>query len=241
MTVNAASLLAAWEVGSAASNLDRAPSLLRSLGWLEADCDLGEMAVGGCDAHLFMLRRELFGEAFEATTLCPDCSEELEFELSLAELQPDADAPRPARISVSEDEYEVECRPLCNADLSAAATLGPEADIASVLDRCVTAVRAPGGGEMAPRQLPAPVAETVLRAVAASDPGAHVEVTVRCPCGSEWTDELDIRGIVWTELTDWVERTLNDVHTLARAYGWSEAEILGLSEVRRRWYLAAVT
>jgi hypothetical protein len=241
MTVDAASMLAAWEVGAAASNLDRAPSLLRSFGWLEAECDPDQMTVGGCDAHLFMLRRALFGETFEASTLCPECGEELEFELSLAELQPDVDAARPTNISIAEDEYQVECRPLRNADLSAAAALETGADIAALLNRCVTSVRAPGGEAIAPRHLPAPVAETVLEAVAASDPGAQVEVTVRCPCGAEWTDELDIRGIVWTELTDWVARTLTDVHTLAQAYGWSEAEILGLSEWRRRWYLAAVS
>ena len=45
--------------------------------------------------------------------------------------------------------------------------------------------------------------------------------------------------MVWSDLTDWVGRTLTEVHQLARAYGWSEAEILAMSGWRRRWYLEA--
>jgi hypothetical protein len=30
---------------------------------------------------------------------------------------------------------------------------------------------------------------------------------------------------------------LNDVHDLARTYGWSEKDILEMSAVRRRYYL----
>ena len=36
------------------------------------------------------------------------------------------------------------------------------------------------------------------------------------------------------------KRLLMDVHLLARAYGWSEAEVLALSPARRRFYLEMV-
>ena len=68
----------------------------------------------------------------------------------------------------------------------------------------------------------------------------HGASLVRCPCGSEWVDELDIRTVVWSDLTEWVGRTLTEVHQLAQAYGWSEAEILAMSGWRRRWYLEAL-
>jgi hypothetical protein len=41
-------------------------------------------------------------------------------------------------------------------------------------------------------------------------------------------------------LSHWAERCLDQVHTLARAYGWSEAQILALSPVRRACYLGRV-
>ena len=41
----------------------------------------------------------------------------------------------------------------------------------------------------------------------------------------------------WAELDAWARRLLLDVHTLARAYGWSERDILQLTETRRQFYL----
>lgn len=240
MTIDAAALLAAWETAAAAPHLERAPSLLLSLGCVAPETELEQMTVGGCDARLFMLRRAVFGDVLEATAVCPTCRAQLEWELSLAALAPDADAERPNEVRVAAQNYEIDCRPLRNRDLSDIAARGASAGVSDLLERCVTAARGPDGADIPAADLPAALAAPVLEAVAASDPGAQVAMTVRCVCGAEWTDELDIRGIVWTEVTDWVSQTLTEVHTLARAYGWSEAEILALSEWRRRWYLEAV-
>ncbi|MGB0094873.1 MAG: hypothetical protein WBP81_20360, partial [Solirubrobacteraceae bacterium] len=139
MTTDAAALLAAWETGAAAPGTDRAPSLLRSLGCLGADAKIEQLTVGGCDARLFMLRRAIFGDALEAISVCPGCGEQLELELSLATLQPDAESARPAQVHVSEQGYEIDCRPLRNGDLNALAGLGPAADVGDLLERCVTA------------------------------------------------------------------------------------------------------
>ena len=35
----------------------------------------------------------------------------------------------------------------------------------------------------------------------------------------------------------WARRTLRDVHVLARAYGWREADVLALSPTRRQIYV----
>ena len=35
--------------------------------------------------------------------------------------------------------------------------------------------------------------EAIVEAMAEADPGAQTALRVRCPCGSEWVDELDIR------------------------------------------------
>jgi hypothetical protein len=98
----------------------------------------------------------------------------------------------------------------------------------------------PGGPPVAPHELPEAAAEAIIEALAESDPGAQTVLSVRCPCGSEWVDALDIRDVIWSDLAEWVGRTLTEVHRLARAYGWSEAEILAMSGWRRHWYLDAV-
>ena len=108
-----------------------------------------------------------------------------------------------------------------------------------LLGQCVLEVNSPDGSPAALGELPEALADAAVGALAESDPGAQTALRVRCPCGSEWVDELDIRDVVWNDLTNWVGRTLAEVHQLARAYGWSEAEILALSGWRRRWYLEA--
>ena len=41
-------------------------------------------------------------------------------------------------------------------------------------------------------------------------------------------------------LDAWAKRVLEEVHTLASAYGWAQSEILSMSAARRRRYVAMV-
>jgi len=51
---------------------------------------------------------------------------------------------------------------------------------------------------------------------------------------------FDILTYLWSEIEDWAQRLLLEVHTLALAYGWSERDILAMSPRRRRLYLEMV-
>ena len=235
----AAALLAAWEAGAGAAAVDRAPSLLRSLGALPSDVSVERLTVGQCDARLFALRRGLFGDALDAVSTCPACGTEIQMVVPLDQLQPQpSEGPAPT-ITVSHSGYTVACRVPLNEDLRALAQRGEDARLEDLLDRCVVNVRAADGRALAAGELPQDTVRTVADALAANDPGAQTAIAVRCPCGAEWVDELDIRAITWADLTAWVGRTLTEVHQLARAYGWSEADILAMSATRRRWYLEA--
>mgnify|MGYP003381458898 FL=1 len=62
-----------------------------------------------------------------------------------------------------------------------------------------------------------------------------------CPsCDHRWSALFDIVSFFWREIDDWARRTLREVHSLGRAYGWSEADILTLSAWRRRAYLEMI-
>lgn len=234
----AGTLIAAWEAGARKPALARAPSLLATLGLLPDGVRSDELTVGECDARLFRLRRVIFGEDLEANATCPSCGDDVEFMLSLAALQPTTNDLGDRTATVESAGFRVFCRPLRNVELEALAMLDG-ADQSDVLERCVIDARSDSGVAVDGRLLPAAVGAEVLRVCAERDPGAQTVVGLTCPCGGEWVDELDIRGILWTDLSDWVQRTLEEVHTLARFYGWSEAEILSLSTWRRRWYLEA--
>jgi hypothetical protein len=239
MAPTAAVLLRAWEHGAGEAPLDRAPSLLHSLGVVDASVRTGELTVGQCDARLFELRRAMFGEMLEVVSTCPACQADVELVVALGDLQPPVREGPVAPLTVQANGCALLCRLPCNEDLRALARQGPEVTLRDLLERCVLEVSSPGGLPAELHELPEATVETIIETLAESDPGACMALRVRCHCGSEWVDELDIRTVVWNDLTEWVGRTLTEVHYLARTYGWSEAEILAMSGWRRRWYLEA--
>ena len=59
-----------------------------------------------------------------------------------------------------------------------------------------------------------------------------------CPsCDHRWQMAFDILYFFWSEINAWASRIMQEVHVLARAYGWRENEILGMSPWRRQRYL----
>jgi hypothetical protein len=239
MAATAATLLRAWEAGAAEAPLDRAPSLLLLLGTVPAETSVDELSVGQCDARLFALRRAMFGEALEVVATCPSCRTEVELTVRLGDMQPPVLEAPDGPVNVTVDGYAVVCRIPRNADLRLAAAAGDRTTLRDLVDRCVLDARMPDGVPAGLGELPDAVVEAVAAAVAERDPGAQTTLRIRCPCGSDWSEDLDIRAVVWSDLTDWVGRTLLEVHQLAQAYGWSEAEIMSLPAWRRRWYLEA--
>jgi hypothetical protein len=240
METDAAMLLKAWECGAIAAPLDRAPSLLHSLGAVPQGMLTGELTVGQCDARLFELRRALFGEVAEVVATCPTCQTEVDLKLMLGQLQPRVREGHVPPLTLHADGYTLRCRTPRNDDLRSLANCGGDVTLHDLLERCVLEARSPDGAAVAPHHLPDTTVKSIAEALSESDPGARTVLRVHCPCGSEWTDELDIRMVLWTDLTEWVGRTLTEVHQLARAYGWSEAEILAMNGWRRRWYLEAL-
>ena len=74
-----------------------------------------------------------------------------------------------------------------------------------------------------------------------ADPMAETILSLDCPaCGYAWEETIDIATFLWSEVEARAKRLLVEVHTLASAYGWSEQEILSLSEPRRSVYLQMV-
>jgi hypothetical protein len=83
--------------------------------------------------------------------------------------------------------------------------------------------------------------EEIGERMALSDPMAEIRLSFDCAkCGHHWEESLDIVAFLWLEIEARAKRLLMEVHTLAAAYGWTETEILSLSEARRRLYLDMV-
>jgi hypothetical protein len=242
--LDAAALLAAWEDGMGEPPVNRAPALLRPLGLMEAGRDPAAMTVGACDLLLLELRRRLFGADLDLVATCQACEEAVEVVIPCADLapagpdRPDVPVDRPRQVTVEEDGLLIRCRLPTNGDLCQLADLGRPATVTDLLERCVETMEGPNA-PAASSGLPAAVVGRVADALAASDPGADIVAEIECPCTAIWAETIDIRAILWTELTWWVQRRLAEVHQLASAYGWAEQDILEMSPHRRRFYLEA--
>lgn len=241
--LSAYDLLRVWEVGEDQHPLDRALILLAAvcpeLTWDE----LVALSIGQRDARLLTLRELTSGPRLNGFIECPRCAERLEFDVPVADLR-----------VAAEPGAEGEARELVTDDLTLRFRLPNSRDLAAVLDcqdpaaarslmvrRCVLQANR-DGVPLASGELPADVIAGLARRMSECDPQAEVLLDLRCPtCDHAWQALFDIVAFFWAELAAQGKRLLREVHTLARAYGWREADVLGMSARRRRFYLEMAT
>jgi hypothetical protein len=92
---------------------------------------------------------------------------------------------------------------------------------------------------------PAGLAEDVCRQVDAAAEelagAAGLVIRTTCPaCGTDVSAPLDVAGLLWEQVAAAAPAVLAEIAELAAAFGWSEADVLGLTPARRRVYLDLV-
>jgi len=239
--LTASELLSVWERGDAMPASRRALLLLGAAAPEATPEELGQLPVGQRDDLLFQLRATAFGPGLEATAVCPSCGEKLEMTFGTDDLRAPA-APAPsAPLTLEYAEHSLTFRPPNGLDLVELTALPDlaEAELA-LLRRCVLSACS-GERVLAVEALPATVVTALAARLADADPQADVQLSLACPaCDHRWEEPFDIVTFFWREIEAWAARLLREVHTLAMAYGWSEAEIVALSPSRRRHYLELV-
>ena len=233
--LGAAELLSLWERGMSRHALDRAALLAATAhpNW-PADA-ITDLPLGAIGSSLLRLRAANFGPRIEAHADCQQCGERLAVALEVAELlhgaaPEDGTAPESPTVTVA-DGLQVRASSL--RDLAAVASLAPDAAADALLARCTLNGRA--------LPLDAATRAQVEDALEALDPQADLAFTLNCvACGHEDQAQLDTAALLWDEITARAGALLHEVHRLASAYGWSEAQIMALSPARRAQYLALV-
>lgn len=223
-----------WERGSTLHPLDRGMLLLGAGLRGPSYATLADWPLGRRNEALAELRCRCFGARVNGWMACTQCGEKLELDLdgrSLAKGTPETASSGSGSVSVAGQTFRLPT----SRDLARAAK---EADPRSAAIRLLESCRV-GRGE-------SPVwssedLEEVGQALALADPMAEILVTLNCPaCGSECQQSLDIAAFLWEEIEARAKRLLMEVHALASAYGWTEREVLSLSEHRRAFYLELV-
>lgn len=231
-------LLEAWDECAPLAPAGRPGLLLSRAAGLTAD-QIAALPLGECTRLLIEVRRRLFGELLPTVVDCPGCGLRLTAELAAAAFL--ATGRGPESIEVAADGFRVRCREPRAGDLADAAATGSVPGARELLiARTVVSAECDGTGVPA-ADLPEAVLAAVAQALDRAYPLLDIDLPFTCAdCGHSWHQRFDIGSYLWQEVDAWAARACAEVHALASAYGWSEADILALTPARRQRYLELV-
>ncbi len=180
-------------------------------------------------AHLHVLT---YGPHVDSTTTCKRCGERFDLDFSLPALLSHLLQPRSGPHRLAADGTcrleDGRCFRLPTGQDELAVGDSPGASAAqALLERCMVEGDL-GEGTTA--------IEEVMDQVA---PLVSLGIDAVCPqCGHEQQFNFDIQSYLLSALLQEHPRLYQEIHTLARGYGWSLAEILSLTRTQRRTFVA---
>jgi hypothetical protein len=230
-----ADILDLWEAGVDQHPLDRALTLLAAAGEGPRRDDLARLSIGERDRRLWELRERTIGPDVEGLARCPACGEGVAVQFLVSDVRVRADDPSGREFDLDAGDWSVRFRLPDSRDLAAVVVAGDgQAELAA---RCLVHATRDGRG-VTVAEVPVEAWDLLQRRMSELDPQAELRLELACPaCGHRWLTLFDIAGFFWAELATLARRLMREVDVLARAYGWSEAEILRLGPARRRAYL----
>lgn len=235
--------------------LQRATALLSRCVTLVGGCDspgaeiIDSLSLGDREALLLHLRRLTFGEKIACLLECPSCQQKMELELAVADLILPAGPERRARqeetFTIDDQALQVVFRLPRASDFAAALNASggdPAVAVRALIAACVEKVQqdsaAGEGFTLLPQDWPEGLALQLSARMEELDPQAEIMLRLVCPsCGHDFSTSFDTTNFLVQELLQWQQRLYAEVHQLARAYHWSEAEILNMTARKRRKYL----
>ncbi|NLS26384.1 hypothetical protein S2M10_13670 [Sphingomonas sp. S2M10] len=215
--------LALVEQGSRLAPLDQAVLLVATLDGLST-AEAAALAVDRRDRLLLDARMTTFGRDIGFFARCPQCGEGNEAAFDLAML-PDA-APAEG-VAVQVGSREIRLRAPSSAAIARAVLAARTEGLLAEIAGDAVAIDDPD------------LARAVEELLPAAFPLLDIRFTLTCSgCETVFDTRFDIVPWLWREIEGVAAHAIDTVDRLARAYGWTEREILALSPARRRLYLA---
>jgi hypothetical protein len=235
----ASDILNIWEEGKPGQWIDRGLLLLAACDNTKSIEALSTLTIGERDACILEMQDQLFGPQLHCTAACPQCRQQVEFELKVPDLKIQKTDIAGDIFTINEGDYQVSFRLPNSDDL----TELPEDEILGrrqIIQRCISLARR-FGREVSHEALPERILSAVAGYMAELDPQADLQMRLECPqCNHRWFESFDILSFLWSEIQSYALRLLREVHILASAYGWSESKILALSSIRRQAYMELI-
>jgi hypothetical protein len=226
-----------WESGQGLHPIDQGLLAVNAVFPETRDESVADWPLGRRNRALVQLYCANFGSKLRGWTSCRQCGEKLEFAAdgkTIMQTEKDAST---AVVSESGRSFRL---PTSRDLARIAAAVDDGVAAPQLLNLCLVSQQE--SKESAPsadwieEEL-----ERIGNRLAEADPLAEILLDFECPvCKETFTEALDLASFLWSELEGRARRLLFDVHALASAYGWSEAEILSLSQQRRGFYLKQV-
>ena len=184
---------------------------------------------GARNSRLLRLRRMTFGRRMACLATCPACAEVMEFDLDTDDFRYQAQT---EPVFVEHDGYELQFRLPTLSDVEAAARAPAPARV--LMEACLMS---PGPVDLDDPDLQ----DAVSRGFDRADPLGCITIETACPaCTARAMPVLDPAGLLWEEYAASARQIEEDVHILARAYGWAERDIMALPNARRRRYVERI-
>ncbi|MFO1063075.1 MAG: hypothetical protein U0892_04280 [Pirellulales bacterium] len=230
-------LLQVWERAYASSSVERVVHLSALACPALSVEEILDLPIGVRDGRLIALRQSLFGDQVESTVTCSACSSKLELSFDLTPMTEAARAVSDTTFTSNWKSSTVMLR--CPTTRDVLLIDRTDADSApNLIRQCIIDC----ADDIA---LDCVQDESFRRAFTESiqqrDPLGLIEFNMTCSeCRAAFTTVFDISRFLWTELDAWCRKLMTDIHSLARAYGWTESEVLNLGPWRRQVYLNMV-
>lgn len=243
--LSAHDVLKIWEANQNKTPLERALAILSAVFPSISKEKLASLTIAQRDILLLNIQEQIFGSILRGYAECPQCKEHLEFTFSTREIlskQENNFFKESYLMKLNDMDIELSFRlPHCN-DL--ALTLECE-DIRKarslIAGRCLLKATR-NGMPILETDLSDEVIEKLAECMAECEPQSEILLDLHCPaCSHHWQMIFDIVIFLWVEISSYAKRLMLDVHTLASAYKWREADILSMSPYRRQYYLEKVS
>jgi hypothetical protein len=210
-----------------------------------------ELSIGDRETLLLWLRRSMLGNTIQCVLRCPACSEKMELQLNVDELTLERELDPQFHyedvVQLDDERLLVTFHIPTGADLEEAIRVAsgvPEKAVVALAQRCVEEVLRNTDDPAAPQvptspdDWPQSLFPEISARIEKLDPQAELKIDLACPaCGHHFEDFIDAGGLLLQELTARQRLRYREVHQLAKAYHWSEADILRMSPRKRQLYL----
>jgi hypothetical protein len=226
-------LLTAWEQGASQHGMRRTVTILSIALSSSGPDQLAALPIAERNLLLLRLHELTFGPSLDVFAACPECASPLEFTIPVAvmiERLESQSATTHAEWSEAGRQYRL--RSVTTEDLLVAVRA---ADINTaqecILSRCLEVSPEAGSERLS-------ASPQVMEKFELLHASTELNCTVDCPtCSNHEVFDLDIARFLWIEVRRAARQLLDDIHTLASAYGWSEQEITRMTANRRGAYL----